>query len=103
MPDAGGWANSGTLDMRPPDYEDDEDKIDGLKRNVINSNGVVRIDLPSPLREEPRFPKEKLKTFIGELNTDTFWSVYLLSSKSASFIFKDVKIKTLKLFFITTS
>lgn len=72
--------------MRPPDYEDDEDKIDGLKRNVINSNGVVRIDLPSPLREEPRFPKEKLKTFVGELKLLVHWFIFLSSKSDIAFI-----------------
>lgn len=46
--------------------EDNDDDMDGLKRNAINSNGVVRIEVPSPLREEPRFPKEKFKTLIGK-------------------------------------
>lgn len=32
-----------------------------------SANGVVRIDVPAPLREEPRFPKEKWKTFIAFL------------------------------------
>lgn len=48
-----------TCDMAPDD--------DGLKRNTINSNGVVRIEVPSLQREEPRFPKEKMKTFIAFL------------------------------------
>lgn len=33
-----------------------------------NDNGeavMIKIDVPVPLREEPRFPKEKWKTFIG--------------------------------------
>ncbi|XP_075216755.1 phosphatidylcholine:ceramide cholinephosphotransferase 2-like isoform X2 [Lycorma delicatula] len=47
--------------------EDDDDKSDGLKRNVINANGVVRIEMPTPHREEPRFPKEQFKTFIAFL------------------------------------
>uniref|UniRef100_A0A1B6E5A4 Sphingomyelin synthase-like domain-containing protein n=1 Tax=Clastoptera arizonana TaxID=38151 RepID=A0A1B6E5A4_9HEMI len=45
--------------------EDNDDDTDGLKRNAINSNGIVRIEVPSPLREEPRFPKEKFKTFLA--------------------------------------
>lgn len=49
-----------------PCQDDEDDKMDGLKRNTINSNGVVRIDVVPPLqREEPRYPKEKMKTFIG--------------------------------------
>lgn len=30
------------------------------------SNGMVKIPIPAPHREEPRFPKEKFKTFLGE-------------------------------------
>ncbi|XP_014254488.1 phosphatidylcholine:ceramide cholinephosphotransferase 2-like isoform X2 [Cimex lectularius] len=48
-------------------FEDDDDRIDGLKRNVINGGGSVTaidIDLPHPLRDE-KFPKEKWKTFIA--------------------------------------
>ncbi|XP_076673196.1 phosphatidylcholine:ceramide cholinephosphotransferase 2 isoform X7 [Andrena cerasifolii] len=53
-------------------YVDDEDeKIDGLGRHpgIPNSsgNGVVKLDIPAPLREEPRFPKEKWKTFLAFL------------------------------------
>lgn len=52
-------------------YVDDEDeKIDGLGRHpgIPNGsgNGVVKLDIPAPLREEPRFPKEKWKTFLGK-------------------------------------
>ncbi|XP_054260898.1 phosphatidylcholine:ceramide cholinephosphotransferase 2-like isoform X2 [Macrosteles quadrilineatus] len=51
-----------------PCQDDEDDKMDGLKRNTINSNGVVRIDVVPPLqREEPRYPKEKMKTFIAIL------------------------------------
>lgn len=35
-----------------------------------NDNGeavMIKIDVPVPLREEPRFPKEKWKTFIGKM------------------------------------
>ncbi|XP_076174753.1 phosphatidylcholine:ceramide cholinephosphotransferase 2 isoform X4 [Ptiloglossa arizonensis] len=53
-------------------YVDDEDeKIDGLGRHpgIPNGsgNGVVKVDMPAPLREEPRFPKEKWKTFFAFL------------------------------------
>jgi shingomyelin synthase len=53
-------------------YEDEEDvKIDNLGHirhtGILNEsgNGIVKIDIPAPLREEPRFPKEKWKTFLG--------------------------------------
>lgn len=55
-------------------YEDDEDEkgIEGLGRHpgIPNgsSSGIVKIDMPAPLREEPRFPKEKWKTFLGKRN-----------------------------------
>ncbi|XP_033362316.1 phosphatidylcholine:ceramide cholinephosphotransferase 2-like isoform X1 [Bombus vosnesenskii] len=53
-------------------YVDDEDeKIDSLSRHpgIPNGsgNGVVKLDIPAPLREEPRFPKEKWKTFLAFL------------------------------------
>lgn len=54
-------------------YEDDEDdKIDGLSHtrnpNIPNGSGsgIVKLDIPAPLREEPRFPKEKWKTLLGK-------------------------------------
>lgn len=53
-------------------YEDEEDdKTDGLNHICHQStpngsgSGIIKIDIPAPLREEPRFPKEKWKTFIG--------------------------------------
>ncbi|XP_066593926.1 phosphatidylcholine:ceramide cholinephosphotransferase 2-like isoform X2 [Prorops nasuta] len=53
-------------------YEDDEDdKLDGLGRHTGipdgSGSGIVKLDIPAPLRDEPRFPKEKWKTFIGFL------------------------------------
>lgn len=30
-----------------------------------SSNGIVKIPMPTPHREEPRFPKEKMKTFLA--------------------------------------
>lgn len=53
-------------------YEDEEDEksIEGLGRHpgIPNGSGsgIVKIDIPAPLREEPRFPKEKWKTFLGK-------------------------------------
>ncbi|XP_051173374.1 phosphatidylcholine:ceramide cholinephosphotransferase 2-like [Leptopilina boulardi] len=50
------------------------DKIDELSHEGINSGvpdisncGIVKLDIPAPLREEPRYPKEKWKTFIAFL------------------------------------
>lgn len=52
------------------------DKIDELSHEGLNSgvpnisnSGIVKLDIPAPLREEPRFPKEKWKTFTGKLIT----------------------------------
>lgn len=58
-------------------YEDDEDEkgIEGLGRHpgIPNGSGsgIVKIDMPAPLREEPRFPKEKWKTFLGKKMCDS--------------------------------
>lgn len=67
--DTSTWAskNGGSMAVTTDLSEDDDDKMNGLERNTINSNGIVRIEVPSPLREEIKFPKEKLKTFIAFL------------------------------------
>ncbi|XP_011341853.2 phosphatidylcholine:ceramide cholinephosphotransferase 2 isoform X4 [Ooceraea biroi] len=55
------------------DYDDDEDEKDieslGRHPGIPNGSGsgIVKIDIPAPLREEPRFPKEKWKTFLAFL------------------------------------
>lgn len=33
----------------------------------VSSSGVVKLNIPAPLREEPRYPKEKWKTFLAFL------------------------------------
>ncbi|XP_076287534.1 phosphatidylcholine:ceramide cholinephosphotransferase 2 isoform X4 [Lasioglossum baleicum] len=52
-------------------YVDEDEKIDSLGRHpgIPNGsgNGIVKLDIPAPLREEPRFPKEKWKTFLAFL------------------------------------
>ncbi|XP_057335598.1 phosphatidylcholine:ceramide cholinephosphotransferase 2-like isoform X2 [Microplitis mediator] len=53
-------------------YEDDNDKIDNISHTrhtsgIQNGSGIVKIDIPPPLREEPRFPKEKWKTVFAFL------------------------------------
>ena len=59
-------------------YEDDEDEkdIEGLGRHpgIPNgsSSGIVKIDMPAPLREEPRYPKEKWKTFLGKRTCECY-------------------------------
>lgn len=57
------------------DYDDDEDEKDieslGRHPGIPNGSGsgIVKLDIPAPLREEPRFPKEKWKTFLGKRET----------------------------------
>ncbi|PSN48954.1 Phosphatidylcholine:ceramide cholinephosphotransferase 1 [Blattella germanica] len=62
------WTSGSTGNILSPpiEYYDEDDKTDGLAihRSGI-PNGVVKIDVPAPLREEPRFPKEKWKTAIA--------------------------------------
>lgn len=71
-------------------YEDDEDeKIDSLGRHpgLPNGSGVVKLDIPAPLREEPRFPREKWKTFLGKQMVhdlslfNTYWKSSLKTMK----------------------
>jgi len=58
--------STGNIVSPPIEYYDEDDKTDGLgiHRGSV-PNGVIKIDVPAPLREEPRFPKEKWKTFVG--------------------------------------
>nr|CAD7432399.1 unnamed protein product [Timema monikensis] len=60
------WKGSNGLHSPTSEYYDSDDKTDG-HRNGTAINGVIKIDVPAPLREEPRFPKEKWKTFIAFL------------------------------------
>lgn len=39
---------------------------DDVQKSGTN-NGVIRIEMPSPIREEPRFPQERWKTFIAAI------------------------------------
>ncbi|XP_034948835.1 phosphatidylcholine:ceramide cholinephosphotransferase 2-like isoform X2 [Chelonus insularis] len=61
----GGVSSSGDY------YEDDHDKIDSIGHTrhagIQNGSGIVKLDIPPPLREEPRFPKEKWKTVLAFL------------------------------------
>ncbi|XP_067008414.2 phosphatidylcholine:ceramide cholinephosphotransferase 2 isoform X2 [Anabrus simplex] len=67
------WAGSGqgsALHSPSSEYYHVDDKPDGLTIHrtgglVSGSNGIVKIDVPAPLREEPRFPKEKWKTLVA--------------------------------------
>ena len=48
------------------------DKIEELNHGRLpgvpngSTNGIVKLDIPAPLRDEPRYPKEKWKTLIGK-------------------------------------
>lgn len=54
--------------------------INGLNKanGGIGSNGtqlesaVIRIDLPAPNRDEPKFPREYIKTIVGKTDTTLF-------------------------------
>jgi shingomyelin synthase len=59
-------SSTGNILSPPIEYYDEDDKTDGLgSHHGSVPNGVIKIDVPAPLREEPRFPKEKWKTFVG--------------------------------------
>ncbi|KAF2903836.1 hypothetical protein ILUMI_02334 [Ignelater luminosus] len=44
--------------------EEDEDEV---LRKGSEPNGVVKINMPAPVREEPRFPQERWKTLIAAI------------------------------------
>lgn len=41
-----------------------EDEL--LHKHDDNSNGIVKINIPAPVREGPKFPQERWKTVIGK-------------------------------------
>lgn len=45
----------------------DEESDDAIRNGKLssNSNGIIKISMPPPVREEPKFPKEKWKTFVA--------------------------------------
>lgn len=50
----------------PALVEDDSDPNGSMdKRSLHAHNGIVRIDMSGAIRQDPKFPKEKWKTFIG--------------------------------------
>lgn len=61
-------------------YEDEEleDKVDatnlGRHTNLPNGseNGIIKLDVSLPFLEEPRFPKEKWKTFLCMFKIEKF-------------------------------
>lgn len=56
------WAN-GTPSAHTEYFADEEDDI---VHKTNDSNGIIAINMPAPVREEPRFPQERWKTLIGE-------------------------------------
>lgn len=64
MPAPNGKRNNGTHPSTHVEYfGDDEDEI---MHKSTDSNGVIKINMPAPIREEPRFPQERWKTLIGK-------------------------------------
>lgn len=53
------WGHS----SQPTDGYIDEDE-EGLDKSG-KANGVIKISMPPPIREEPRFPQERWKTLTG--------------------------------------
>uniref|UniRef100_A0A0K8TMX0 Putative conserved plasma membrane protein n=1 Tax=Tabanus bromius TaxID=304241 RepID=A0A0K8TMX0_TABBR len=55
--------------QRRKEYEEVPEESYSLPYNQTNINSgetvIIKIDVPVPLREEPKFPKEKWKTFIS--------------------------------------
>ncbi|KAJ8870128.1 hypothetical protein PR048_029140 [Dryococelus australis] len=62
--------SNGSVIHSPTSEYDSDDNAEGLNvqhRNGGASNGVITIDIPTPKREEPRFPKEKWKSLMAFL------------------------------------
>lgn len=49
-----------------PDFEQSYINGNNIKEED-NNHVMIKLDSPVPIRDEPRFPKEKWKTFMGEL------------------------------------
>lgn len=62
------WGGVGTSTDYYDDSGDHLDSIGHIRGPGIpngSGSGVIKIDMPAPSREEPRFPKEKWKTLLG--------------------------------------
>lgn len=58
------WSHNSHNSSDKEYYEDDEDDI--VEKSINDrSNGVIKIDMPPPIREEPRFPQERWKTLLA--------------------------------------
>lgn len=55
------WGNSKVNTDNDYCMEDDDVQKSG------SSNGIIRIEVPPPIREEPRFPQERWKTVFGKI------------------------------------
>lgn len=55
------WGHGSHTSIRYDDEEEEEIHKSG------SVNGVIKINMPPPVREEPRFPQERCKTFVALL------------------------------------
>ncbi|XP_022918083.1 phosphatidylcholine:ceramide cholinephosphotransferase 2-like isoform X3 [Onthophagus taurus] len=62
-------SNTGRNDNRTTDYYIDEDEEQILHQSSASNGGhrAVEISIPTPIREEPRFPQERCKTVLAFL------------------------------------
>lgn len=65
-----------------------EDEL--LRKHDDNSNGIVKINMPAPVREEPKFPQEKWKTVIGKYYTPTYCYMMQYDNSLRNFSFQSV-------------
>lgn len=69
------WGGVGTSGDYYEDSGDHLDSIGHIRHSGIpngSGSGIIKIDIPAPHREEPRFPKEKWKTFLGTYMCNRF-------------------------------
>ncbi|XP_065161157.1 phosphatidylcholine:ceramide cholinephosphotransferase 2-like isoform X2 [Atheta coriaria] len=57
------WGSAGHPDIHEFTVEEDEDNL-SLQPHA-DQNGIIKINMPTPVREEPRFPQERWKTLIA--------------------------------------
>lgn len=58
------WGNNSHPSSATEYYVDDDEEE--VLRKSEGSTGVIKINMPPPVREEPRYPQERWKTLIGE-------------------------------------
>lgn len=59
----------GSLVLTIDDSDEDADGLQNMQTLQRPNGRMVSIKLPLPLKEEPRFPKEIFKTFLGKSNS----------------------------------